>query len=94
MAVKDTEAGASETLRAEIDQLRVDMAAIARTLKDLGTEEGNRVYARLRESAEHARGEAEHAADSVTRRIEEKPLSAVVLAFVIGAILGALIGRR
>jgi ElaB/YqjD/DUF883 family membrane-anchored ribosome-binding protein len=94
MAVKDTEMGGSETLRAEIDQLRADMAAIARTLKDLGTEEGSRVYERLRHSAERVRGEAEHAADSVTRRIEEKPLSAVILAFVVGAILGALIGRR
>ena len=94
MAVKDAETVTSETLREEINQLRSDMAAIARTLKDLGAEGGSKVYERLHETAERARGEAEEAAASVSKRIEDKPLSAVVMAFILGAILGALIGRR
>ena len=94
MAAKDADTDAAETLREEINQLRADMAAIAATLKNMGAEGGSRMYERLRESAERAKGEAEHAAASVGQRIEEKPLIAVVTAFVLGAILGALISRR
>lgn len=94
MAVKDTDTATADTLREEINQLQSDMAAIAGTLKDLGVEGGNKAYARVRESAERAKGDAQDAAASVSRRIEEKPLSAVIMAFILGAILGALIGRR
>jgi ElaB/YqjD/DUF883 family membrane-anchored ribosome-binding protein len=94
MAVKDADTVSSETLREEINQLRADMAAIAGTLRDMGAEGGSKVYERVRESAERAKGEAEHAAADVGRQIKEKPLTAVLIAFIVGAILGALIGRR
>lgn len=90
MAEKD----AAETLREEMEHLRADVAAIAKTLKNLGAEGGNEVYERLRESYGKAKGEAEHAATTVGRQIEERPLTAVVLSFVVGAILGALLSRR
>ena len=90
MAEKDT----TETLREEMEQLRADMAAIAKTLKTLGTDEGNAIYDRLRKSAGKAKGEAEEAATAVGRHIEERPLTSVIMAFIVGAILGALISRR
>lgn len=90
MAEKDT----AESLQEEMRQLRADMAAIAATLKTLGVESGSEVYGRLRESAQKAKGEAEEAATAVGKRIEERPLTAVVTAFILGAILGALISRR
>jgi ElaB/YqjD/DUF883 family membrane-anchored ribosome-binding protein len=94
MATKDAETATAETLRDEIERLRADMAAIAGTLKDLGVEGGSKVYGRVRERAERVRGEAEQAANAVGQKIEERPLTAVLTAFILGAILGALISRR
>jgi ElaB/YqjD/DUF883 family membrane-anchored ribosome-binding protein len=93
MADQDAETASAEALREEIKQLRSDMAAIARTLKDMGAEEG-KIYEGLRDSVERAKGEAEQAATTLGRQIEERPLTAVVAAFILGSILGALISRR
>jgi len=94
MADKTADAAGTETLREEIERLRADMAAIAGTLKDMGVEGGSKVYGRVREQADRVKGEAEQAANAVGRRIEERPLTAVLTAFILGAILGALISRR
>jgi ElaB/YqjD/DUF883 family membrane-anchored ribosome-binding protein len=94
MATKEAETASAETLNEEVKRLRADMAAIAKTLKDLGVESGSKVYGRAREQAERVKGEAEQAANAVGRRIEERPLTAVITAFILGAILGALISRR
>lgn len=88
------EKDSTETLRAEMEQLRGDMAAIAKTLKALGVEGGNDVYERFRQTAGKAKGEAEDAVTAVGLRIEERPLTAVFISFIVGAILGALISRR
>ena len=94
MADKSSETATAETLREEVRQLRADMAAIAKTLKDIGAEGGSKVYDRVREQASRVKGEAEQAASTVGRQIEERPLTAVLTAFILGAILGALISRR
>ncbi len=94
MVDKNADAATAETLREEIERLRADMAAIAGTLKDMGAEGGSKVYGRVREQAERAKGEAEHAATAVGKQIEERPLTSVITAFLLGAILGALISRR
>ena len=94
MADKDSDTATAEALREEIERLRADIAAIAGTLKNMGIEGGSKVYERVREQAERAKGEAEQAATAVGRQIEERPLTAVITAFILGAILGALISRR
>ena len=94
MVEKHADKDTAETLREEIDRLQADIAAIAKSLKDLGAESGGEAYERVRRSAERAKGEAEKAATAVGQHIEEKPLTSVLTAFVIGAILGALISRR
>ena len=94
MADKTTDTASAETLREEVERLRADMAAIAKTLRDMGAEGGGKVYERMREQAARAKGEAEQAASTVGRQIEERPLTAVLTAFILGAILGALISRR
>ena len=94
MVTMDAETASAETLNEEIKRLRADMAAIAKTLKDIGAEGGSKVYGRVREQAERVKGEAEQAANAVGQRIEERPLTAVLTAFILGAILGALFSRR
>jgi ElaB/YqjD/DUF883 family membrane-anchored ribosome-binding protein len=94
MATKEAETASAETLNEEIKRLRADMAAIAKTLKDMGAEGGSKVYGRVRDQAERVKGEAEQAANAVGQRIEERPLTAVLTAFILGAILGALFSRR
>jgi ElaB/YqjD/DUF883 family membrane-anchored ribosome-binding protein len=94
MADKTADAAGAETLREEIERLRTDMAAIAKTLKDMGVEGGSKAYGRVREQADRVKGGAEQAANAVGQRIEERPLTAVLTAFILGAILGALISRR
>ena len=94
MVEKSADTDTTEALREEIRQLRADMTAIAGTLKHLGAERGAEVYEHLRSSAERVKGGAEHAATAAGRHIEERPLIAVFTAFILGAILGALIGRR
>ena len=94
MVTKDAETASAETLNEEIKRLRADMAAIAKPLKDMGAESGSRVYGRVRDQAERVKGEAEQAANAVGQRIEERPLTAVLTAFILGAILGALFSRR
>jgi len=94
MVAKEADTASAETLNEEIKRLRADMAAIAKTLKDMGAEGGSKVYGRVREQAERVKGEAEQAANAVGQRIEERPLTAVLTAFILGAILGALFSRR
>jgi ElaB/YqjD/DUF883 family membrane-anchored ribosome-binding protein len=60
----------------------------------MGAESGSKVYGRVRDQAERVKGEAEQAANAVGQRIEERPLTAVLTAFILGAILGALFSRR
>jgi ElaB/YqjD/DUF883 family membrane-anchored ribosome-binding protein len=94
MVEKSADKDTAETLREDINRLHADIAAITKSLKDLGAETGSEAYERVRRSAQRAKGEAEKAATAVGHQIEEKPLTSVLLAFVVGAILGALISRR
>ncbi|MGF1641080.1 MAG: YqjD family protein [Rhodospirillales bacterium] len=94
MAEKQTDTASAETLRDEIRKLQEDIAAIAKTVREIGAEEGEKAYGRVRASAERAKSEVEQTASTVGRQIEERPLTAVFTAFLLGAILGALISRR
>jgi ElaB/YqjD/DUF883 family membrane-anchored ribosome-binding protein len=86
---KDTEA-----LRRDLEQLRNDFAAMGRTVKGLAGEVGSETYARVRDRADKAREQAEKAADTVAHTIENRPLASILIAFVVGLILGMLFGRQ
>jgi len=51
------------------------------------------VLGRGRAAADRVRGDAEQAADSIHRTIEERPLTAVLIALVLGFVAGALSRR-
>ena len=86
---KDTEA-----LRRDLEQLRNDFAAMGRTVKGLAGEVRSETYARVKDTADKARVQAEKAADTVVHTIEDRPVASILAAFVVGLILGILFTRR
>ncbi|NJO67510.1 MAG: hypothetical protein HC826_00560 [Rhodospirillales bacterium] len=73
-----------QALRNDLGQLRKDLAAMAGTLKEIGSEVGDDALNRVRATASkartqadraaaRARAEAERAAESVSETIEERP---------------------
>lgn len=83
-----------EALRLEMQQLRTDFSAMGKTLRDMAGNVGTDAYARMRDGAEKAKVRAEHAADTVTQSIEERPLTSVVVAFALGLVMGVVFGRQ
>lgn len=83
-----------ETLRAEMEQLRSDISAISQTLQDIVQTEGTASYERIRKSAEKVQSQARHTAEALSDQIEERPLTSLAGAFVVGLLLGMLFGRR
>lgn len=82
-----------ESLRLEMSQLRSDLSAMGRTLKDLASDIGSTAYGRVKESADKAKDQAQRAADTVTQQIGERPLTSVLVSFVVGLLLGVLFSR-
>lgn len=89
-----TETGAeNESLRDEVERLRADLGAIGKTLHDIGSARGGTAYSRLRDTAGHAGERIGRTAHVVGHEIEERPFIAVLAAFVLGVLLGALLRR-
>lgn len=83
-----------EALKLEMEKLRADVAATTRTLRDLGGSLGEQAADRVRETAGRARAKVSKTADDVGHQIEERPLASIVVAFLVGLLLGALFSRR
>jgi ElaB/YqjD/DUF883 family membrane-anchored ribosome-binding protein len=85
---------AEETLRKELDQLRSDITALTRTLKDIAADQGGAAYEKMRRSAQGAKEEAVHAAGAVGHEIGERPFTSMLGAFSVGLLIGILFSRR
>lgn len=83
-----------ETLRKELDQLRSDITALTRTLKEIASDQGSAAYEKVRRSAQSAKDEAVHAAGAVGHEISERPFTSVLSAFSAGLLIGMLFSRR
>jgi len=77
-----------------VDRLRADIAAIASTLKEMAADQGNALSKRLKEQADHLYAKADRTADTVADHIQHNPMTSLLSAFAIGAVLGALMTRR
>ena len=83
MVDKTGDTASAETLREDVERLRADMAAIAKTLKNMGAEGGEQgLRAGARTGLNGRRARRQQAANNVGRRIEERPLTAVLTAFI------------
>lgn len=83
-----------EALRGELDKLRADVVAATRTARELGGTLGEQAASRVRETADRARAQVNRSAADVGHQIEERPLTSIVGAFLIGLLLGLVFGRR
>jgi ElaB/YqjD/DUF883 family membrane-anchored ribosome-binding protein len=92
-------------LRQDIASIKGDLGALMTALKDLGAEQGQAMYGRVREAGdvvrerareagEVVRGQAVQAQEQVGQYIENRPLTSVMIAFGTGFALGTLVGNR
>jgi ElaB/YqjD/DUF883 family membrane-anchored ribosome-binding protein len=99
------EADEFEALKADLAQLRADISSLTEDLKKAGGAAASAAKRKAREQAEHLRDGAADAFEELsergseamraaTDRIERQPLLAVLIALVIGVILGRLLDRR
>ncbi|GEM_PF-361545 len=87
--------GEIESLRSEIRQLQVDLAALSDSMRGVLRAGKDEAIGRVSDSADKAWNEAKEMAEGLMREIEKKPLTALVSAFSIGMLLGMLFsGRR
>lgn len=83
-----------ETLRTEIRQLQVDLASLADSVRDVARAGRAKAMDRMNDTAEKAWSEAKSLAEKLTHEVEEKPVTAMASAFVIGILLGVVTRRR
>lgn len=93
--MSDDRNGDIDSLRAELEKLRADLAAIAGTLRDMARHGSGDAMGKAQETVEQVWGGAKAQADRITHEIEQKPLSAALVSFGIGVLIGLLVsGRR
>ena len=83
-----------ESLRAEIRQLQVNLAALTDSVRGVVRAGKAEAVDRVSETTDKAWTEAKSLADGLSKQIEEKPVTALVSAFSIGMLLGLLFSNR
>jgi ElaB/YqjD/DUF883 family membrane-anchored ribosome-binding protein len=83
-----------ESLRAEIRQLQIDLASLGDSVRGVLRAGKAEAAERMSETADKAWSEAKGLADSLSKQINEKPVTALVSAFSIGMLLGLLFNSR
>ena len=87
-----------ETLREDVTKLRADLSQIAKSLLEKGKNETDsakdRIFEELRYDLQSARNKGRETVDTVENKIQEKPLMSLLIAFLIGLVLGKLFDRR
>lgn len=80
-------------LSSEMDELRGDLNKLRDDLRSMA----DTVVGRGREQAEHAQQQMrqnwDHSVRTLQKQVEEKPVSTMIGAFVVGIILGRLLGK-
>jgi ElaB/YqjD/DUF883 family membrane-anchored ribosome-binding protein len=93
-----------ESLRADINRLREDLATLTRHVRETAGEQVSAAGQRAREYADDARERASEAAakgraraarsaEAVESQIEDHPFTSITVAFGIGLLIGKLMSR-
>ena len=83
-----------ETLKAQIEQLRNDVASLTQTIGAVADKAGVEALDQAERVAHDVRARSRRAANAVVAEVEEKPLLSVGAALVIGFALGAFFTRN
>lgn len=85
--------GDDSDFRADLENLKSDVAALAGDIKKLVSRQGNRAYDRVKDAAAEAKDYVDEGADRLSGIVTEKPLASLVVAFLGGILLGKLTSR-
>jgi ElaB/YqjD/DUF883 family membrane-anchored ribosome-binding protein len=87
-----------EALREDVTKLRSDLSQLAKSLLEKGKSETDtakdRVIDELMSNLRSAREKGGDTVESVEHRIQEKPLMSLLIAFLVGLVLGKLFDKR
>lgn len=83
-----------QALRDEIQHLRSELSAAAKAARERAAHIGEAVYGEAREAATKVRHQASRASETVAHQIEERPFMSVMIGFLIGLLIGALLARQ
>jgi ElaB/YqjD/DUF883 family membrane-anchored ribosome-binding protein len=104
MAV-DEKSDEARVLREELAKVRADIAALAKDLRDLGVAaagtaqraaeaEGERLKTGIDDTLDELRRRGEKTLHDAKATVEERPLFAVLVALMVGFVLGRMLDRR
>lgn len=77
-------------LRDDLNRLREDLASLTRDVRHFAERRGEEVVDGARAAAREARARAEAAGDRAAELINERPLTSIAGAFLVGLVLGKL----
>lgn len=83
----------NEALKKDIEQLRNDLSALAKSYKAAGERQAEAGLDSARGKYYELRDEASRRTQDVGSEIEARPFTSVMAAFGIGLVLGKLLGR-
>ena len=83
-----------DALAAELAQLRTEFAKLSDLLRNTARHAGEDAVRRARQTGEQAWSDAQARTDDAVKQIEQNPLAATGIAFVVGLFLGLIFGRR
>lgn len=83
----------TEQLRADLDQIQKDVAALTETLKNLGADRGQEGLDAVKRAAAATESQVKAAVKSVEDQVSERPFPSVLVAFGLGFLIGKLLDR-
>lgn len=87
-----------ENLKDNVAKLRADLSQITQTLLEKGKSETevakDRLIEELKYELEAAKAKGKETVETVESQIQEKPFMSLLIAFIVGLVLGKLFDRR
>jgi len=82
------------SLKRDVQQLKADLAAIARDVKSIGSATGHATAARAEEMGQRAWKKASDAEAELVQELSAHPLSGILAGFGVGFVIGKLMDSR
>lgn len=83
-----------EVLKADIADVRKDLAMLVGSIRDLAEGRAQVAYSRVDELGRRVRDRVGRTRDTLEREVETRPFASIVTCFGIGFVLGMLLDRR